>query len=102
MMRGGFVLDMSWQNGQVCTLKIHSRLGGNLRLRSYSPLPEVTAFKVLKVSGDSENPNPFYQQAQIKTPLKHTSKTLPQLSLANSYLIDVPTQAGQNYLWSCR
>jgi alpha-L-fucosidase 2 len=102
MMRGGFVLDMSWKNGQVCTLKIHSRLGGNLRLRSYSPLPEVTAFKVLKVSGDSENPNPFYQQAQIKTPLKHTSKTLPQLSLANSYLIDVPTQAGQNYLWSCR
>ena len=101
MMRGGFVLDMSWHNGQVCRLKIHSRLGGNLRLRSASPLPEVTAFKVHKASGSSENPNPFYQQAQIKPPLKHTSKNLPQLSLANSYLIDVPTQAGKDYLWTC-
>ncbi|MCA1928355.1 glycoside hydrolase family 95 protein [Rheinheimera sp.] len=101
MMRGGFMLDMSWQNGQVCRLKIHSRLGGNLRLRSASPLPEVTAFKVHKASGSSENPNPFYQQAQIKPPLKHTSKNLPQLSLANSYLIDVPTQAGKDYLWTC-
>ena len=101
MMRGGFVLDMSWQNGQVCTVKIHSRLGGNLRLRSHSPLPEVTAFMVHKLSGSSENPNPFYQQAQIKTPLKHTSKNLPQLSLDNSYLIDVPTQAGKDYLWTC-
>lgn len=102
MMRGGFVLDMSWHNGQVCMLKIHSRLGGNLRLRSHSPLPEVTAFKVHKVSGSSENPNPFYHQAQIKKPLKHTSKTLPQLSLANSYLLDVPTEAGRDYLWSCK
>ena len=101
MMRGGFVLDMSWQNGQVCMLKIHSRLGGNLRLRSYSLLPKVTAFKVHKVSEGSENPNPFYQQAQIKTPLKHTNKTLPQLSLANSYLLDVPTEAGRDYMWSC-
>lgn len=102
MMRGGFVLDMSWQNGQVCKLKIHSRLGGNLRLRSYSPLPAVSNFKVYKAKDSSANPNPFYQQAQIKTPLKHTTKNLPQLSLANSYLIDVPTQAGRDYLWSCK
>jgi len=102
MMRGGFVLDMSWQNGQVCKLKIHSRLGGNLRLRSHSPLPQVTTFTVHKATDATENPNPFYQQAQIKTPLKHTNKTLPQLSLNNSYLVDVSTEAGRDYMWSCK
>ncbi|MBY0416808.1 MAG: hypothetical protein K2W88_01935, partial [Pararheinheimera sp.] len=102
MMRGGFVLDMSWQNGQVCRLKIHSRLGGNLRLRSHAPLPQVAAFTVHKTTDNTENTNAFYRQAQIKTPLKHTNKNLPQLSLANSYLLDVPTEAGRDYQWSCK
>lgn len=102
MMRGGFVLDMSWHNGQVCRLKIHSRLGGNLRLRSASPLPAVTAFKLYQASDNSTNSNPFYQQAQIKAPLKHTNKNLPQLSFSSSSLIDVPTEAGKDYLWNCK
>ncbi|MDZ4263545.1 MAG: glycoside hydrolase N-terminal domain-containing protein, partial [Pseudomonadota bacterium] len=83
MMRGGFVVDMRWGNGQIRELKIHSRLGGNLRLRTHSALPEVLAFKVKSARG--ENSNAFYQQAQIKKPLKNTNKVLPQLSLENSY-----------------
>ena len=100
VMRGGFVVDMRWAKGQVSELKIYSRLGGNLRLRTHSLLPDANGFSVKKVTGDRRNPNPFYQQAQIKQPLKHTSKTLPQLSLANTYVIDVATQAGRDYLWS--
>jgi alpha-L-fucosidase 2 len=99
MMRGGFVVDMRWVNGQISELKIHSRLGGNLRLRTYSPLPGVTGFKVKKVRGDKANPNPFYRQANIKTPLKNTSKVMPLLSLANTFVIDVATQKGRDYHW---
>lgn len=101
VMRGGFVVDMRWSQGQIRALTIHSRLGGNLRLRTHTPLPKVSAFRVKQRSGAyaGANPNPFYARAQIKPPLKHTDKNLPQLSLANSYLVDVVTRAGQTYHW---
>jgi alpha-L-fucosidase 2 len=102
LMRGGFVVDMRWADGQIRELKIHSRLGGNLRLRTHSELPAVTGFKTKKVRGTKANPNPFYTQAKIKTPLKNTGKVMPLLSLANSYVIDVPTQAGRDYYWAVK
>ena len=97
VMRGGFVVDMRWQKGRVSELKIHSRLGGNLRLRSYAPLPDAQGFSFKKARG--ENPNSFYSTPRIKQPLIHTDKKLPELSLANSYLIDINTEAGKNYYW---
>ena len=97
VMRGGFVVDMRWAHGQISELKIHSRLGGNLRLRTYSPLPEMKEFKTKIARG--ENPNAFYHQALVKQPLKNTARVLPQLSLANTYLVDVATKAGDDYVW---
>jgi alpha-L-fucosidase 2 len=97
VMRGGFLVDMRWADGQISELKIHSRLGGNLRLRTYSPLPEMKEFNTKIARG--ENPNPFYRQARIKKPLKNTAKVLPQLSLANTWLVDIATNAGQDYVW---
>ncbi|MBQ2216357.1 MAG: glycoside hydrolase family 95 protein, partial [Prevotella sp.] len=35
--RGGFVVDMSWQQGQLKKAVIKSKLGGTLRIRSYVP-----------------------------------------------------------------
>nr|AEP84398.1 glycoside hydrolase family protein [bacterium enrichment culture clone g13] len=100
VMRGGFVVDMRWADGQISELKIHSRLGGNLRLRTHSPLPKSKEFKSKNARG--ENPNAFYRQPLIKKPLKNTSRMLPQLSLANTYVVDVATKAGQDYVWSAR
>lgn len=97
VMRGGFVVDMRWADGQISELKIHSRLGGNLRLRTHSPLPAMKEFKSNKARG--ENPNPFYHQPLVKQPLKNTARVLPQLSLANTYLVDVVTKAGDDYVW---
>lgn len=102
LMRGGFVVDMRWANGQIRELKIHSRLGGNLRLRTHSELPAVSDFKTKKVRGTKANSNPFYARAKIKTPLKNTGKVMPLLSLANTYVIDVPTQAGRDYYWAVK
>lgn len=97
VMRGGFVVDMRWAEGQISELKIHSRLGGNLRLRTHSLLPTVKEFKAKNARGT--NPNPFYHQPLVKNPLKNTNKVLPQLSLANTYIVDVLTKAGQDYIW---
>ena len=62
--RGGFVVDMNWNGVQLDKAKIHSRLGGNLRLRSYVPLRGV-GLKEAK----GKNPNEYYMQAEIKEPL---------------------------------
>jgi alpha-L-fucosidase 2 len=104
LMRGGFVVDMSWAKGQIQELKVHSRLGGNLRLRTHSRLPDAHGFVVKRVGANKmkSNPNPFYAQARIKTPLKHTPKVMPLLSLDNSFLVDVSTQAGQEYHWGAK
>ncbi len=98
VMRGGFVLDMRWEAGQVTYLKVHSRLGGNLRLRSYSPLPDAQGFTVKRARGS--NKNPFYTLPQIKPPVFHTDKRLPQISLEKSVLVDVKTKASGDYIWS--
>lgn len=97
VMRGGFVVDIRWDQGEITRLKVFSRLGGNLRLRSYSPLPQAQGFKVKVAHG--VNPNPFFATPVIKAPLIHTKKKLPQLSLADTYLVDVSTSAGETYLW---
>lgn len=101
VMRGGFVVDMKWQRGVVTDLKILSRLGGNLRLRTYSPLPlpspKAESFTVKNAQG--ENPNLFYTVPVIKKPIKHTEKNLPQISLDKTFMVDVNTKAGQEYRW---
>lgn len=97
IMRGGFVVDMRWEKGAISELKIQSRLGGNLRIRSYAPLPKAMGFTVNKARG--ENKNPFYSLPAIKKPLIHTAKKLPIVSLDNTYLVDVKTEAGKTYQW---
>ena len=96
-MRGGFVVDMRWKKGEISELKILSRLGGNLRLRTYAPLPKTMDFIVKNARG--ENKNPFYSIPDIKKPLIHTVKKRPILSLDNTYLVDVKTKAGTEYRW---
>ncbi|MDN4502393.1 glycoside hydrolase family 95 protein [Alteromonadaceae bacterium BrNp21-10] len=95
--RGGFIVDMKWRKGQVTYLKVTSRLSGNLRLRSYAPLPKADGFKATSAKG--VNPNAFYATPEDKTYLKHTAINLPILSLDNTLLIDIPTTAGQSYIW---
>ncbi len=88
--RGGFVVDMQWNNGQLRRATVHSRLGGNLRLRSYVPLRG----KGLKVA-EGTNPNPLYQRPAIATPLvsKEISPEWPILHKVYEY--DVMTTPGQ-------
>jgi hypothetical protein len=36
---------------------------------------------------------------EIKKPIKHSNKNLPILSLDKTYLVDVKTEAGKEYVW---
>lgn len=91
--RGGFVVDMDWNGVQLNTAKIHSRIGGNLRLRSYVPLKG----EGLKPASGT-NPNPLFRQAAIKEPL--VSKEInPQYPIIpRVYEYDLATEAGKDYV----
>lgn len=90
---GGFVVDMDWNGVQLDTAKIHSRIGGNLRLRSYVPLKG----EGLK-SASGTNPNPLFRQAAIKEPLvsKEINPQYPVIPRVYEY--DLATEAGKDYV----
>lgn len=88
--RGGFTLDLSWENGKLKTAKIKSALGGNCRIRSYVPL---TGQNLQEVKED--NPNPFFLIRATKTPLIHSRTFMPDLGLKEIYEYDIPTEAGE-------
>lgn len=91
--RGGFVVDMDWNGVQLNTAKIHSRIGGNLRLRSYVPLKG----EGLKPASGT-NPNPLFRQAAIKEPLvsKEINPQYPVIPKVYEY--DLATEAGKDYV----
>lgn len=91
--RGGFVVDMDWNGVQLLKAKIHSRLGGNLRIRSYIPLKGDG----LKIA-EGKNPNAFYEQAVIKEPLVSKEINPQKPLLYKVYEYDLSTEAGQDYI----
>ena len=92
--RGGFEVDMDWSNTKLQLAKIHSTIGGVLRLRSYVPL-EGEGLKA--ASGSC--PNPLYAPAEVKEPLLSSSLSgKPTATVKRVYEYDLETEAGQDYL----
>lgn len=90
MARGGFEVSIKWDAAQLKEAKILSKLGGNLRIRSYVPLKGKG---LTPVKGD--NPNPFFVTAAIKKPLV-SDKIKPQQPLLNKvYEYDIQTTPGK-------
>ncbi|MGN0281782.1 MAG: glycosyl hydrolase family 95 catalytic domain-containing protein [Prevotella sp.] len=91
--RGGYVVDMEWQGGQLLKCRIHSRHGGQLRIRSYVPLRGEGL-----CSARGENANPFYLRPAIKTPTVSKELKYPQSPvLPKVYEYDIHTEAGHDY-----
>ena len=91
-VRGGFEIDMSWKNGKVEMLTVHSSLGGNCRLRVKSPLKGAG---LVKASG--KNPNPLYTVPDIKKPIISSEAKLNKVVLPETYLYDLKTEADRSY-----
>lgn len=90
--RGGFVVDMEWSGVQLNKAKIYSKLGGNLRLRSYVPLKGMG---LKEAKGD--NSNLFYKQADIKAPLASEAINPQFPVLFKVYEYDITTEPGKEY-----
>ena len=91
--RGGFTVDICWQDGALQTATIQSAIGGTLRVRSYVPLKG----KGLKpATGDC--PNPLLAPARIREPLHSPAlKDFKLLPLRKIYEYDLDTVPGGTY-----
>jgi alpha-L-fucosidase 2 len=95
--RGGFIVDMDWQNGQLKKLVITSALGGNCRIRSYKPLELKDAHKV--EGKNTTNSNPFYEVLSIKAPVIAATASPAEPVLKKVYEYDLSTAAGKTYIF---
>ena len=91
--RGGFTVDICWQDGALQTATIQSAIGGTLRVRSYVPLKG----KGLEpATGDC--PNPLLAPARIREPLHSPAlKDFKLLPLRKIYEYDLDTVPGGTY-----
>lgn len=94
--RGGYVVDVAWDKGNVTRLRITSRLGGNCRVRLHSPLKATGRLTIQAAEGD--NQNPLYQTLPVKAPLVSAKTTAKKASVPSSAVYDFPTIAGKEYL----
>ena len=93
--RGGFEIDMAWKNGAVQQVTILSKIGGNLRLRSYVPLTG----KELK-EAEGKNPNILQNPVAVPEAIVSSQASLKGNDLRKVYEYDVPTAAGRRYTFS--
>jgi alpha-L-fucosidase 2 len=93
--RGGFVVDIEWENNKLKRLEIYSPYGGNCRLRTDVPL-KGWGSKPAK----GANPNHLYAVPDVKTSLVSALATLAlpgKASKKSPYLYDLKTKKGKVY-----
>lgn len=93
--RGGFEVDLNWEDNALKTFKITSNLGGNLRIRTTEMLLDKNGKELAKASG--ENSNPFYKTPRIKDPLVSKEANIAPLNLPKYNLYDIETTKGGIY-----
>lgn len=89
--RGGFEVAIDWQEDKAEVI-IASKLGGNLRLRSYWPL-EGKGLEEAK----GDNSNKFYSLPDIEQPLISEEANLKQVEIQKVYEYDLKTNEGVEY-----
>ena len=91
--RGGFVVDMKWQNKQLVSAKIRSTIGGTIRIRSYVPLKGKGLRKA-----EGTCTNPLLQAAVIKQPMEqHRVDEGVKANIPIVYEYDLETEPGKTY-----
>lgn len=91
--RGGFEVNIDWEGGELSEAVITSRIGGNLRIRSYIPL-EGEGLMIAQ----GENPNLLMKPAMIKEPLVATGLQAQHPLLYRTYEYDIQTVPGKKYV----
>ena len=94
LARGGFEINIEWSEGVANSVKIHSTIGGTIRIRSYN---ELEGEGLKKAEGDC--PNPLFATASVKDPLisKSLNNKKPSLNVKTVYEYDLVTEKGNDY-----
>lgn len=94
--RGGFTItQLKWENGEVKSLVVTSKLGGNLRLRLPNEIISQEGSGLTTATGI--NSNKFYKKNKIIDPLVSKEAKLNDLSLSLTYSYDLLTEIGGVY-----
>lgn len=92
--RGGFeVSELSWRDGNVERIVIKSTVGGNLRIRSGVALRHADGTALANAEGS--NKNNICKEYNMPEPIVADSRKIPATVLPDTYLYDIPTEAGQ-------
>ena len=92
--RGGFVVtDLKWADGKVVSVKIKSTIGGNLRLRTATPLTLADGTALTPATGN--NSNDLMQPYNMPDPIVKDMSKIPATKLEETQLYDIPTVAGE-------
>ncbi|RZK59715.1 MAG: glycoside hydrolase family 95 protein [Pedobacter sp.] len=91
--RGGFKIDLAWEDKKITKLVIHSSLGGKCRLR----LNQAVVHKLLKAA-KGKNPNKFNQLAEIKEPLIGSTDKELKVNIPTTWQYDFMTTPGKSYV----
>ena len=94
--RGGFEVDMEWKGGKLKSAVIRSTLGGNCRIRTFTP---VTVKDVQTKPAEGKNPNPFFALAKSPVPVTDGNSLASEaaLNLKETTVIDFTTEKGGTY-----
>jgi alpha-L-fucosidase 2 len=87
--RGGFEIDIKWENGVLATATIKSSLGGSCRLRSYIPL-KGKGIKPAK----GENPNAYSDTPEVAKALLSPEAKMTPFTPRKVYEYDVESRKG--------
>ena len=91
--RGGFEVDMNWKNGHLTQAVIRSAQGGVCRLRSLVPLKG----KGLR-NARGKNPNAAFTVTPVAEPVVSPDAELNPVRLPKTYVYDLITQPGGEYM----
>jgi alpha-L-fucosidase 2 len=95
--RGGFeVVSMEWKDGRLVKAVIKSNLGGNLRLRVPNEMKLNSGASLKKATG--ENTNTFFQTEKTPEPIISPKATINTPQLKTTWVYDIPTQKGKEYI----
>jgi alpha-L-fucosidase 2 len=98
LAQGGFELvDMEWKEGKLTKVEVKSKLGGNLRLRAPNTLKMANGKSLSEASGN--NANAFYQVEPVASAVLSPKANLSAPTIKQTFLYDIPTQAGKVYVF---
>ena len=92
--KGGFTVNIAWNDNSVIKAVIFSGLGGNCRIRTGIPVKVV---ETSSGSAEGENPNPFYKVDPAPVVINNSKVPLLYVSYIKGYLIDFNTEKGKTY-----